>query len=141
MKNYYIGIIKIHCKLSFKNYMGNICKKMKCICQRRTKYEHKRCLIRKVFLLQFNYCTLKWMFHNKLFSHKIDRLHERVLHVIYVIHSSYDEWLNLDISVSINNKDLQTLGTEMFRVYTVSAMNNLYEMFHLKLPSSYNLRN
>ena len=49
--------------------------------------------------------------------------------------------LNLDDSVSINHKTLQILATEMFRVYTGSATDILNEVFSLKPPSNYNLRN
>ena len=49
-------------------------------------------------------------------------LHERCLRVIYNDgHSSYDELLNLDNSVSIHHKNLQILATEIFRIYTGSA--------------------
>ena len=66
-----------------------------------------------------------------------------------VFHTSYDELLNLDNSVSIHHMNLQILATEMFRVYTGSAtdilnevflnhlQNNLNEVFPLKLPSKY----
>ena len=71
------------------------------------------------FSSQFNYCPLTWMFHNRSLNHKINRLHERCLHVFYNDgHSSYDELLNLDNSVSMHHQNLQILATEMFRVYT-----------------------
>ena len=35
------------------------------------------------FSLQFNYCPLTWMFHSTSLNHKINRLHERCLRVIY----------------------------------------------------------
>ena len=71
-----------------------------------------------LFLSQFNYCPLTWMFHNRSLNHKINRLHERCFRFIYNDgHSSYDELLNLD--------NLQILATEMFRVYTGSATDIL----------------
>ena len=91
---------------------------------------------------QFNYCPLTWMFHNRSLNHKINRLHERCFRFIYNDgHSSYDELLNLDNSVSIHHRNLQILATEMFRVYTGSATDILNEVFPLKPPSNYNLRN
>ena len=81
------------------------------------------------------------MFHNRSLNHKINRLHERCLRVIYNdSHSSYDELLNLDNSVSIYHWNLQILATDMFRVYTGSATDILNELFPLKPPSNYNLR-
>ena len=59
------------------------------------------------------------MFHNGLLNHETNRLHERYLRVIYNDgHSSYDELLNPDNSVSIHHRKLQILATEMFRVYS-----------------------
>ena len=82
------------------------------------------------------------MFHNRSLNHKINRLHERCLCVTYNdSHSSYDELLNLDNSVSIDHRNLQILATEMFRVYTGSATDILNEAFPLKPPSNYSLRN
>ena len=83
-----------------------------------------------------------WMFYKRSLNHKINRLHEKCLVVIYNDgHSSYDKLLNLDNSVSIHHRNLQILTTEMFRVYTVSATYILNKVFPLILPSSYNLRN
>ena len=94
------------------------------------------------FSSQFNYCCLTWVFHNRSLNHKINRLHERCPRVIYNdSHSSYDELLNLGNSVSIHHRNLQILATEMFRVYTGSATDILNELFPLKPPSNYNLRN
>ena len=36
-----------------------------------------------LFLSQFSYCPLTWMFHKSLFNHKVNRLHKRCLHFIY----------------------------------------------------------
>ena len=81
-------------------------------------------------------------FHNRSLNHKMNRLHERCLCVIDNDgHLSYDELLNLDNPVSIPHRDLQILATEMFRVYIGSANDILNEVFPLKPPSSYNLRN
>ena len=82
------------------------------------------------------------MFHNRSLNHKINRSHERCLRVIYNDgHSSYDEFLSLDNSVSIHHRDLQILATEMLRVYTGSANDFLNEVFPQKPLSNYNLRN
>ena len=56
------------------------------------------------FQSQFNYCPLTWLFQNWSLNHKINRLHERYLRGIYNDgHSSYDELLNLDNSVSLHH--------------------------------------
>ena len=85
---------KIDCKLSFEDHIGNICKKAGA----------------KLNALSTVAQSL---------NHKINRLHERCLRVIYNdSHSSYDELLNLDNSMSMHHRNLQILATEMFRIYT-----------------------
>ena len=81
------------------------------------------------------------MFHNRSLNHKINRLHEHFRIIYNDGHSSYDELLNLGNSVSIHHKNLQILATQIFRVNTVSAADILNEVFPLKPPSNYNLRN
>ena len=79
--------------------------KLECTHQSSTIYEHRkmRLIMNAFFLHQFNYCPLTWMFHNKSLNHKINRLHETCLCVIYNDgHPSYDE-LNLDNFVSIHH--------------------------------------
>ena len=75
------------------------------------------------------------MFHNRSLNHKINRLHERCLRIIYNDgHSSYDELLNLDNSVSMHHMNLQMLATEILRLYTGSAANVLNKLFRLQPP-------
>ena len=75
------------------------------------------------------------MFHNRSLNHKINRLHERCLRIIYNDgHSSYDELLNLDNSVSMHHRNLQMLATEMLKLYSRSATNVLNELFPLQPP-------
>ena len=63
------------------------------------------------FSSQFNYCPLTRMFHSRSLNHRIKRLHERCLRVIYKDgHSTYIELLNLDNSVSyfgFSNRNVQ----------------------------------
>ena len=35
------------------------------------------------FNSQFNYCPLVWMFHSRSIKNRINRLHERVLRIVY----------------------------------------------------------
>ena len=70
-----------------------------------------KCLIVNAFFWsQLNYCFRTWMFHNRSLNHKIKRLHKRCLRGIYNDgHSSYDELLNLDHSVSVHHRNLQIM--------------------------------
>ena len=43
--------------------------------------EKMRVIMKTFITSQFNYCPLTWMFHNRTFNNKINRLHERTLRV------------------------------------------------------------
>ena len=41
-------------------------------------------IIMKTFVQsQFDYCPLLWMFHNSTLNHKINKLHEKALRIVY----------------------------------------------------------
>ena len=43
-----------------------------------------RKLIANAFIMsQFSYCPLIWMFHSRAMKHRINRIHERTLRLIY----------------------------------------------------------
>ena len=57
------------------------------------------------------------MFHSCKQNHLINRIHERVLRVVYKDHSSsFDRLLEKDNSCKIHDTNLQKLVTEMFKV-------------------------
>ena len=67
------------------------------------------------FNSQFNYCPLVWMCHNLATNRKLNKLHQKCLHIIcnYV---SLKELLKKDGSVSIHDKNIQCLALEMSNV-------------------------
>ena len=74
-------------------------------------------LIMKAFILsQSNYCPLVWMFHSRELNNRINRIHERALRLAYRVHSSsFHELLIKDGSVTIHNRNLQILVTEIYK--------------------------
>ena len=112
-----LGII-IDCKLNYDGHIGIICKKAGGKLNALNKVAQymntgKKCFIMNAFFSsQYNYRLHTWMSHNRSLNHKINRLHEKCLLVIYNDgHSFYDELLNLDNSVSIHHKHLEILAT------------------------------
>ena len=97
----------------------------------------------RFFLGTVHLLSLIWMFHNRPLNHKINRLHERCLRIVYDDNcSSCEELLITDSSsFSIHHRSLQFLATEMFRVYKGSASDVLNEVFPLNPDTSYSLRN
>ena len=69
----------------------------------------------KAFLSsQFAYCPLIWMFHSRQINHKINKIHHRALRIVYNDHfSSFEKFLSKDKSVTVHQRSLQILSTEM----------------------------
>ena len=68
----------------------------------------------KVFVIsQFNYRLLIWMSHNRALNNRINKMHERALRLVYL---SFSGLLELDSAVTIHERNLQVLVTEIFKV-------------------------
>ena len=66
---------------------------------------------------QFNYSPLVWMFHNRTLHHKINKLHERALRIVYKNDKlNFQELLEKDNSFTIHQRNLQRLAIEMFKI-------------------------
>ena len=91
------------------------------------------------FTSQFNYCPLVSMFHSHSIN-KINRLHERVLRIVYNdFRSSFKNLLEKGRTVSIHLKNLQKLATEIFQISENFSVP-LSELFCQKV-NYYDLRN
>ena len=102
----------------------------------------KRLLLNEFFMSQFNYCQLVWMCHNCTKNNKIVRLHERCLRSIYNDKkSSFEQLLEIDSSVSVHDRNLRALATEMYKIYHGISPTIMNEIFTLRHQNQYNLRN
>ena len=139
--------VTIDNKLSFDPHVTNLCKKVSqklSALSRISSYMtiEKRKLIMNAFInSQFGYCPLVWMFHSRALNSRINRLHERSLRLVYQDkHSSFQELLDKDCSVTIHHKNLQTLAVELFKVKNNIAPEIVKEIFRTTGNSTYNLR-
>ena len=66
---------------------------------------------------QFSYCPLVWMFHSRTLNNRINKIHEKALRLVFKneTFSSFDNLLKRDKSVSIHQKNLQILATEIYK--------------------------
>ena len=73
----------------------------------------------KTFILShFGYCPLVWMLHSRKLNHRINRLHERALRIVYKDEtSSFQELLIQDESFAIHERNIQTLSIELYKVF------------------------
>ena len=91
---------------------------------------------------QFSYCPLIWMFHSRAMEHRINRIHERTLWLIYPNQHqlTFKELLEKNEIVSIHQRNLQTLATEIYKnknKISPEVVNSLLEFTN----KNYNLRN
>ena len=82
-----------------------------------TTHDKLKLLMRTFIESQFNHCPLIWMFHSRTIHNKINKLHERALRIVYKDKSStFEHLLEKDNSLSIHERNLQKLATEMYKV-------------------------
>ena len=103
---------------------------------------NKRRMLMKAFVSsQFSYCPLIWMFHSRKIEHRINSIHKRALKLVYQDSPdlTFQELLAKDKSVSVHQKNLQLLATEIFKSKTGVSPELMNDIFHfVKRP--YNLR-
>ena len=111
----------IHKALNCKKRIENLC--------RTVQYKlHALRRIRKYLILdkaklldnafidsQFNYAPLIWMFCHKATYLKMQEIHHKSLKVIYQSDASYDDLLQLSNSVSLHQRHLRFLLTEIYK--------------------------
>ena len=94
----------------------------------------------KVFVIsQFNYCYLIWMSYNRTLNNRINKIHERVLRLVYQKNLSFSELLELDSAVTLHERNLQVLITEIFKVKNNLSPEIMKQVFDFREPYN-NLR-
>ena len=116
--------VTVDANLNFNCHLENILKKESKkvhVLARITPYmsiPKKKLLMNSLFTSQFNYCLLTWMCRSRAMNNKINRLHERCLCIVHSDKkSSFEKLLEKDGSVTIHTRNLQTIATEIFKIY------------------------
>ena len=101
----------------------------------------KKLNIMNAFILsQFSYCPLIWMFHCKKLNHKINKIHERALRIVYNDHQcTFEELLERDNSFRILERNLQKLAIGMIKVNNGLSVQLVSDNFHF-VENHYNFR-
>ena len=103
---------------------------------------NKRRMLMKVFVFsQFSYCPLIWMFHSKKMEHRNNSIHKRALKLVYQDSPdlTFQELLAKGKSVSVHQKNLQLLATEIFKSKAGMSPELMNDIFHF-VERPYNLR-
>ena len=90
---------------------------------------------------QFKYFPLIWMRHSRTNSSKTGKLHKRCLRIIYNDKQSlFKELLEEDSSVSIHERNVKILATEMYNISNNFSHTHMSEIFEVNNKHPYNLR-
>ncbi len=115
--------VKIDNKLSFKTYVTSLCTKASQKLHglsRVSNYmdlKQKKIIMHAFMLSQFGYCPLVWMLHGRELNSRINKIHERSLRIVYQDNkSSYENLLKRDNSFTMHERNIQTLGIELYKV-------------------------
>ena len=140
--------VHIDGRLNFDNHVNQICKRASkkmhalsrvCKCMDQNKW---RMLMMAFIIFQFSYCPLVWMFYSRNTKNRVNKIYERTLRLVYddSPYLSSDKLLIKDKSVSIHQRILQLLATEIFKMKNGVSTGLIEEIFHF-VNKTYNLRN
>ena len=91
---------------------------------------------------QFNYFPLIWMFYSRNINNKISSLHEKALRIVYCdFKSSFEGLLMKDNSISIHERNIQSLALEIYKFLNGLSLIYLNKVFHKNISNSYDLQN
>ena len=81
------------------------------------------------------------MFHSRILNSRISKLHGRELTIVYQDYgSTFTELLEKDNSTTIHNRNIQLLGTELFKVNNGLSPPFMNEIFVENAQYFYDLR-
>ena len=91
---------------------------------------------------QFSYCPLVWMSHRRTMNNRINKINEKTLRLVYKdkTNLSLNDLLKKDKSVSIHQRNLEILATEIYKVRNDLGPEIIKDIFHF-VQKPYRLRN
>ena len=128
--------ITIDSELKFDIHVKSLCNKasLKLHALSRVSTIQLKVILKAFILSQFNYCPLVWMFHSRELNNRINRIHARALRLAYKDYSSsFQELLIKDKSVTIHNRNLQLLVTEVYKFLNGISPKIMGGVFELNL--------
>ena len=140
-----LGLI-IDNKLTFKDHINTLCRRAsyKLHALRRIRkyltFEKAKLLCNAFINSQFNYASIIWMFCRKQDYLKIQNIHYKALKIVYNSNESYEELLMRNNEVSIHQKQLRALATEIYKSLTDTNPEFMKDYFSIKVVP-YTLRN
>ena len=114
--------IRFNSNFRFDDHVASLCKKASQKLNGLTRVAEymnlaqPRSIMKAFICSQFGYCALVWMLHSRKTNNRVNSLHKRALRVVYRdYYVTFAELLSKDKSVTIHQKNLQLLATEIFK--------------------------
>ncbi len=115
--------VTIDSKMTFKIHVTKICSKASQKLHGLSRvsnymdFKQRKIIMHSFIISQFGYCPLVWMFHSRELNNRINRIHERSLRVVYQdSKSSFESLLQKAQAFTIHERNIQTLGIELYKV-------------------------
>ena len=130
-----LGLV-IDNKLKFDAHISNLCKTANrkiSVLARMARYLDRgkmKILMNAYITSQFSYSPLTWMFHTREINHRINKVHERALRIVYGDYSlPFNDLLEMDNSCTIHQRNVQSLAIELFKCKIGTAPPILANIF------------
>ena len=121
-KQKFLGL-DIDRNLNFNEHVSSLCRKVGSklsVLVRLSNFmsfKQRRIFLKTFIESQFGYCPLAWIFHSRRVNNKINHLYERSLRIVYKDnYSSYLDLLVKDKSLTIHQRNIQSLAVGLFKV-------------------------
>ena len=101
----------------------------------------RRVIMNTFTFSQFGYCPLVWMFHCRKLNNRNNNIHKRALRIVFRDYDlTFQRLLKQNKSVSIHQRNLQLLATEIFKRRNGLKPVIMEDIFKFK-NLTYNFRN
>ena len=131
--------VDIDSELKFSKHISNLCikanRKLTAISRYASFLTHDqlRTTIKGFVESQFSYCNLAWMFHSRKLNHKINKVQERGLRLLYGDYkTTFEQLLLRDGSFTVHQRNIQSLMIEMYKVKHELDPSLLEDIFQRK---------
>ena len=97
------------------------------------RFEQRKRIVNSFITSHFSFCPLVWMFHSRRLNNRINHIHKRALRIIYPdYNSAFKELLRKDSSLTIHQRNLKLLVTEIFKVKIGCVPDIMKEIFEIE---------
>ena len=130
----------INNRLTFKSHAENLCKKAGQKLHALARIANymdiskKRSIMNAFILSQFSYCPLIWMFRERKLNHRINKIYEDILRIVYNYHQClFEELLERDNSMDSAMKQFSESYNQDNDIWEKTTSDDRITLFRLLL--------